>query len=330
MAVKWAITEKFHDYLYGNKFTVITDNNPLTYVLSSAKLDATSQRWIAALSNFNFEILYRPGNQNADADGLSRIPPETIKAMSCMNQIPLIESLTVSSQVIDDNFQEFPNEPEINIRQKQCCDPVLRFWYYHVRNNYKPQKFQLPMTDMKDHLFFHRNFDRLKIQNGILVRETAVNNKNNIQIILPRACIRIALKLLHTEMGYPGRDKTNALVKDRFCWRGMLTDIEHYIKNCKQCILRKTTPERTSLVNIQTHEPLDLVCMDYLTLETSKGGFSSILVITDYFTRFALAIPKKNQTAKTTADILFKHFIIHYGIPKKNCTVTKDLNLNPK
>ena len=183
---------------------------------------------------------------------------------------------------------------------------------------------------MKDHLFFRRNFDRLKIQNGILVRETTVNNKNNIQIILPRACIRIALKLLHTEMGYPGRDKTNALVKDIFCWRGMLNDIEHYIKNCKQCLLRKTTPERTPLVNIQTHEPLDLVCMDYLTLETSKGGFSSILVITDYFTRFALAIPKKNQTAKTTADILFKHFIIHYGIPKKNCTVTKDLNLNPK
>ena len=110
--------------------------------------------YIAALSNFNFENLYRPGNQNADADELSRIPPETIKATSCtcMNQIPLIESLTISSQVIDDNFQEFPNEPEINIRQKQCCDPVLRFWYYLVRNNYKPQKFQLLMTNMKDHL----------------------------------------------------------------------------------------------------------------------------------------------------------------------------------
>ena len=97
----------------------------------------------------------------------------------------------------------------------------------------------------------------------------------------------------------------------------MLNDIKHYIKNCKQCILRKTTPERTPLVNIQTHEPLDLVCIDYLTLETSKGGFSNILVITDHLTRFALAVLTKNQTAKTTADILFKNFIHHYGIPKK-------------
>jgi hypothetical protein len=37
-------------YLYGNKFEVCTDNNPLTYVLGKAKLDATSQRWIAALA----------------------------------------------------------------------------------------------------------------------------------------------------------------------------------------------------------------------------------------------------------------------------------------
>ena len=41
LALKWAITEKLHDYLYGAKFTVVTDNNPLTYALSKAKLDAT-------------------------------------------------------------------------------------------------------------------------------------------------------------------------------------------------------------------------------------------------------------------------------------------------
>ena len=51
LALKWAVTEKFHDYLYGTKFEAVTDNNPLTYVLTTAKLDATGQRWIAALSN---------------------------------------------------------------------------------------------------------------------------------------------------------------------------------------------------------------------------------------------------------------------------------------
>ena len=44
LALKWAITDKFHEYLYGSQFQVYTDNNPLTYVLTTAKLDATGHR----------------------------------------------------------------------------------------------------------------------------------------------------------------------------------------------------------------------------------------------------------------------------------------------
>ena len=47
LALKWVVTEKFHDYLYGNTFSVITDNNPLTYGLKSAKLIATGHGWVA-------------------------------------------------------------------------------------------------------------------------------------------------------------------------------------------------------------------------------------------------------------------------------------------
>lgn len=71
LALKWAITEKFHDYLYGNSFTVVTDNS-LTYLLTTAKLDAASYHWLAVLSMFTFDIKYRSGRQNMDADGLSR------------------------------------------------------------------------------------------------------------------------------------------------------------------------------------------------------------------------------------------------------------------
>lgn len=57
--------------------------------------------------------------------------------------------------------------------------------------------------------------------------------------------------------------------------------------------------------------------MDYLTLEASKGGYQHILVITDHFTRYAMAIPTRNQLARTTAEALFNHFIVHYGIPDR-------------
>ncbi|KAL4008817.1 hypothetical protein ACER0C_002669 [Sarotherodon galilaeus] len=61
LALKWAVTEKFRDYLYyAPTFTVFTDNNPLTYILSSAKLNATGCRWVAELADFHFTIRYRP------------------------------------------------------------------------------------------------------------------------------------------------------------------------------------------------------------------------------------------------------------------------------
>ena len=54
LALKWAVTDRFHEYLYGGQFDVYTDNNPLTYVLTLAKLDATGQRWVASLANYDF------------------------------------------------------------------------------------------------------------------------------------------------------------------------------------------------------------------------------------------------------------------------------------
>ena len=59
LCLKWAVTDKFHDYLYGNQFEVCTDNNPLTYVLKSAKLAATEYRWFAALNTYNFCLKYK-------------------------------------------------------------------------------------------------------------------------------------------------------------------------------------------------------------------------------------------------------------------------------
>ncbi len=74
LALKWAICERFRDYLFHvPHFEVYTDNNPLTYILTTAKLNATGHPWVAELADFNFTIKYRPGRCNADADGLSRM-----------------------------------------------------------------------------------------------------------------------------------------------------------------------------------------------------------------------------------------------------------------
>ena len=92
LALKWVVTEQFHEYLspYGknrNEFIVCTDNNPLTYIFSSANLDAAGQHWVARLASYNFSLEYQKGKDNTVADFLSRMNPEE-EVQEYLNKIP--------------------------------------------------------------------------------------------------------------------------------------------------------------------------------------------------------------------------------------------------
>ena len=67
------MVDQFREYLQYQPFHVKTDNNPLTYVMSSPNLDATGHRWVAALANFNMSLEYQKGSDNKAADCLSRV-----------------------------------------------------------------------------------------------------------------------------------------------------------------------------------------------------------------------------------------------------------------
>ena len=85
LALKWAVTEHFREYLLYQPFVVKTDNNPLTYIMSTPNLDATGHHWVNALAKYNFLLEYQKGRDNAAADALSHItthlPPEAVQAV---------------------------------------------------------------------------------------------------------------------------------------------------------------------------------------------------------------------------------------------------------
>ena len=73
LALKWAVTEKFQDYLLGLQFQVYMDNNPLTYIQES-KLGALQIQWLSELVLFDFTIKYQTGHSNRASDTLSHCP----------------------------------------------------------------------------------------------------------------------------------------------------------------------------------------------------------------------------------------------------------------
>ena len=94
-ALKWVVTEQFHEYLSPyvknrNEFVVCNDNNPLTYIFSSANLDAVGQCWVACLTSYNFSLEYQKGKDNTVADFLSwmnkSLPEEEVQEY--LNKIP--------------------------------------------------------------------------------------------------------------------------------------------------------------------------------------------------------------------------------------------------
>ena len=334
LALKWAVTDKFHDYLYGNKFQVRTDNNPLTYVLTTAKLDATGHRWLASLSNYNFKLLYRSGRKNQDADALSRLPStdkevlfnDAIKAicqsvLTSSDKAPAVECVLLAQDASigsDEVGSDIGSDiSQVDWQAEQTIDSTLNRVIQLLTSGHKPTKRQIAL-ESKECQKILKDWDHLFFKDNILFRRHSLNGTSINQLVLPEIYRDIALAGLHDEAGHQGRDRTMSLVKSRFYWPGMDGDIEKKVKNCPRCIRRKTQSRNSAnLVLVESTYPMDLVCMDFLSLEMSAGGYENILVITDHFTRYAQALPSKNQTAKTTARLLFDNFICHYGFPAR-------------
>jgi hypothetical protein len=107
-------------------------------------------------------------------------------------------------------------------------------------------------------------------------KENHYDDETMKKLVLPTTYAKTVLQSLHDEIGHPGRDRTNSLVRERLYLPRMTSDITNWVQDCDRCLNRKKEPHGTPLVNIITTQPMELVYIDYLTLEPSKGGQHNI------------------------------------------------------
>jgi transposase InsO family protein len=268
---------------------------------------------LADLSNFNFSIRYKPGPKNIDADALSRIVWTEDQVKSALAGVSGVDDgdpvVNMQQNIVMSDGSSTVLSSAVEWQQMQRKDAVLSPVISVLLGNDKPQNVshetKCLMMELK----------RLFLENGVLCRRRIIDGETSRQIVLPANYTRKVFDELHTKMGHPGRDKTTELIRERFYWPKMSVHIGQWVKHCDRCIRRKSVPDIAPLHPITSSQPLELVCIDYLGLETCKGKYKNVLVITDHFTRYAIAIATTNQSAKTTAKVLMNHFIQHYGFP---------------
>ena len=200
-------------------------------------------------------------------------------------------------------------------RQDNQIAPI----FVHVEQDQKPSKKATYQIRSKLARKLALQWDRLILKQGILHRLYIFNEMEYHQLVLPQRYHRKVLTALHDHMGHQGIDRTLDLLRERVYWPSMAKDAQNWVTNCRRCQIARGdyNQPKPTIGHLEAHNPLDLVCLDFTKIDPSRTGKENVLVITDAFTKFSLAVCTPNQTAKTVAKILVEKWFHVYGVPSR-------------
>ncbi|KAJ8367497.1 hypothetical protein AAFF_G00317200 [Aldrovandia affinis] len=210
--------------------------------------------------------------------------------------------------------------PHSQLHNVQQQDAVVSRVLFYVQRHRRPNARERA-AESSCVLRLLKHWKKLKVRNGLLyrVKRDRRMDRKIYQFVTPEALKQQVLHGVHDAAGHQGRSRTLSLASERFFWTGMQRDVVNHVKRCQRCILGKT-PEphaRAPLENIRTSAPMELVCIDFWTAELSDKRTIDVLVVTDHFSKLALAFPCRNQSAKQVARCLWDKFFCIYGFPKR-------------
>lgn len=289
--------KKFNQYLFGNKFTLITDHKPLLSVFGPKKgLPAYSasrlQRYALLLSAYDFNIEYIRSEANGHADGLSRIPLNVQDLINTPDNVDNINYVGTYLQCIKEN--EIPINFK-DVQKETRSDPELIKLFRYV-------SFGWPNMVEQELKPYSLRRSEITIEHDILMW--------GYRIIIPKNLRMYILNELHT--GHLGIVKMKSLARSYIWWPGIDNDIESLVNSCSLCLNERQSPIKSNLhVWEYPEQPWQRIHLDFL------GPFKSklYLIIIDSHSKWLEVEEVTSTSAKQCISRLLPMFA-RFGIPQ--------------
>ena len=203
--------KKFHQYLFGRRFTLLTDHRPLTLLLGPKRgipvLAASRlQRWSIQLSAYQYDIEYRASKNHANADALSRLPRKTVEEA---------DDWTLEADQVNRVQMERAPVTATQIREATRGDPVLSRVVYCILHGW-PAEDSIP-EELK---IYYTKQDEFTVEDGCLLRGT--------RVVIPAKYRAAVLSELH--LNHPGMARMKSLARLHVWWPSLDHDVEQTVR----------------------------------------------------------------------------------------------------
>ena len=251
----------------------------------------------------------------------------TIMTRSKTKQLQLKEdqktTTTSSTNEIRTTLPSIAEEDESEQKEKESSQPVVNNSLDIERlkmEQGKDPKIQLKITEVKKNpVKSPYEFKDGLLYKLMVLRENCTTKKK--LIYLPSSMINDLLQVYHSDplSGHFGVQRTYLKIKSKYWWPNMKQSIIQYIQSCLLCqqynISRTKKPGLLQPIP-PPEGPFQLIGMDFCgPFRTTPRGNQYVLCITDYYTRWVVAVAVPDCSAQTTAETLFNEYICKYGVP---------------
>lgn len=268
--------EKLRHYLEGVPFVVITDHHSLLWLHRLKDPQGRLARWALRLQPYNFTIIHRKGKDHVVPDLLSRSVP-IVGLVSETKVSPADKWYVAMCRRVVEHPANYPQ------------------WRVEKGKLYK---------------YVHNRIPELS------------NDIDNWKIVVPKEDRLSVLQRDHDDVtsGHLGIHKTYSRICQNFYWPKLKPDVYNYVRKCPTCAAYKTEQKLPAGLmgnRPAVWQPWQLISADFVgPFPRSPAGYTALLVITDYFSKYVLTFPVRSANAKTLAKILEENVFLVFGAPQ--------------